>query len=188
MIKTELPCLQLLDTSNPVALRDYEERFYQAFIKLEKQALIRQIWRFDDQNRRIETKIPYSDQAIFNFLEKDHIFGAVACNVGQKKFQYSEYGFHFSTNKDNETIRICEILTLFSTKNIIHGKKGIKVCQMLFKHGFTDVLATTAPRPLPLHKRILKFDVIDTTVIDGETRYFIHINLKKLLNIRESKR
>ena len=178
MLETDLPYLRLLDTSDPIALRRYEERFYQAYINLEKQALIRQLWKFDDQNKRIQTKIPYTDQAIFNIVEKDHAFGAITFNVGEKQFQYSEYGFHFSS-KEKKT---CEVLTMFSEKNKIGIEMWIPTCQLLFDHGFTDLLATTAPRLLPLYKRVFKFDVIDSNVIDGETRYFIHLHLKTLLN------
>lgn len=179
-IEQDNPNLKQLDTSDFSALKHYEEMFYQAFIKLEKQNLIRKIWKFDDINRRIKTKISYRDQVILNICEKDNILGAIALNVAEREFQYSEYGFHFST-QPNEDIHICEVLTVFSVKNRINWKEWIRLCQVLADHGFTDILATTAPGPMPLYKRFFKFEVIDSNVVDGETRYFIHINLEKIL-------
>ena len=185
-IETDHPNLQLLNTSDMTALKHYEERFYQAYIHLEKQNLIRKIWEFDDTYARIKTKISYSDQIIFNFRERDYIFGAIAFNVSEREFQYSEFGFCFSPQPKEKT-RICEILTMFSEKNQIDGRRWVQICQMLADHGFTDLVATSAPRPMPMYRRVFQFKVIDSNVIDGETRYFIHINLGKLLNKERDK-
>lgn len=176
-IDTDLPNLQLLNTSDLTALNNYEERFYKAYIHLEKQNLIRKIWEFDDTYARIKTKISYSDQMVFNLHERDSIIGAIAFNVAEREFQFSEYGFCFSPQPKEKT-RICEILTLFSEKNKIDKRLWGQTCQMLADRGFTDLLATSAPRPMSLYKRVFRFKVIDCSIIDGETRYFIHFDLR----------
>lgn len=175
-IETEHSFLRIVDSTDLAALKDYEERFYHAYIHLEKQNLIRKIWDFDDVHKRVKTKIPYSDQIIFNLHENDHIFGAIAFNVAEREFQYSEYGFRFPS-WGNGT-RVCEVLTMFSEKNQIDKARWMQTCNMMAEQGFTDLLATSAPRPLPLYKRFFQFKVIDSNIIDGEMRYFIHINLK----------
>lgn len=163
-----------LDLSDPVVVSDYERRFYQSFIKLEKQSLIRKLWNFDDEQQRLKAKIPYQEQIVFNLNDGDGVFGAIGLNMGKKLFQFSDYGFQLpSTSTD--ICRACEVLTMFSVKHRVNQERWLGICKEVFRYGFTDIFATTAPRPLPLYQR-LGFQVIDKAVIDGEARYFIRMS------------
>ena len=163
-----------LDLSDPVAVSDYERRFYQSFIQLEKQSLIRKLWDFDDGQQRLKAKIPYQEQIVFNLHDGDGVFGSIGLNVGQKLFQFCDYGFQLPSSS-TDVCRACEVLTMFSVKHRVNHARWLGICKEIFRFGFTDIFATSAQRPLPLYQR-LGFRVIDKAIIDGETRYCIRMS------------
>jgi len=76
---------------------------------------------------------------------------------------------------------VCEFLTFFAV-----GEKSLtrklplwrEMFHDLQDNGFTHVLATTAPRMLPLY-RWIHAEVIDTVRLEGEERLFLQFNLSR---------
>lgn len=183
-MKSDIPFLRPLNLSDKAALQCYEERMYRAYEMVESQRLLRRIWTFDDQTKRITTKVPYQDQAVFNFVEHNRFVGGLAFNIAEQQFQFSEYGFSFTSDIDEKT-QLCEILTMFSDESKIDLNDWFKTLKMLSEHGFTDLVATSSPRLARLYQRFFKFEVIDSRIIEGEERHFIHIHLQTLLKRRQ---
>lgn len=87
----------LLDTGHHEAVAHYEQTLYANFYPiLEKNPLVRDLWDWDDANRRMRTRVPYSQQLVF--LMRHKLTGAIASSVGvntdvESFWQAGEYGF-----------------------------------------------------------------------------------------------
>ena len=177
---TELPFLSLVDCGDRDQVDQYEKMFYQCFIGLEKQALIRKIWCFDDAHHRLKTKIPYDHQSVYRIVDGERVCGCLSLNILGRQYQFSEFHFDFPFLSDPART-VCEVLTLFAVAQpAVTRSRWHAICRGLFEHGFSDVLATTAERPLLLYRR-LGFSVIGETTMNEQRRYLIHMNLKELV-------
>jgi hypothetical protein len=76
------PALGTLDASNPAQVAEYEHHFYQAFAALTDNTLVRLIWDWDDQARRLRARIPYADQVIYCLRDdQGRLAAAMAVNL-----------------------------------------------------------------------------------------------------------
>jgi hypothetical protein len=141
----------LLDVTNANDLRAFEEGFYRAFIPISNPGT-RSIWTWDDQARRLRTRIPYEDQAIFVVRgEDERIDVGCAVNLTTREFQASAYGF----DRPPSAWNWCEALVLFNS-----GEDSLATLRCmdfgliyLKARGFSEIYSTCTPQILHYHVR-----------------------------------
>ncbi|HUB90148.1 MAG TPA: hypothetical protein VMA74_10550, partial [Dyella sp.] len=85
---------EVLDSSDPVAVEEYESAFYQSFSGVTTNRLVQKLWLWDHATRRLKTRVPYADQLICCL--RDHagrLHSAMAFNIKLTEFQSASYGF-----------------------------------------------------------------------------------------------
>jgi len=170
----------LLDHTDVLAVRAFEQNFYTAFKQITHQNLIRKIWDWDDIDQRISLKCPLSSATIFAWHQGDTpCFYAVGSFDREAFSQLGFYGFE----KPADVGHYCEIFTLFSTSSL---RTSIFEVERFFlepacyayarSQGATHLLATCSSRLLKLYRR-WQWEVLEVKVIAGEERYFIKLPL-----------
>ena len=168
---------ELLDSSDPVAVQEYEVAFYRSFCGLTTNRLVQKLWLWDHLTARLKTRIPYADQLICCL--RDHagrLHSAMAFNVELRQFQSSSYGFAAPQAASGSF----EVLTFFAV-----ATQTLDVCasfwssclDLLGGRGFTTGYATTARRPLPMYRRA-GWRVVQEREIESEMRYFLRFGPK----------
>lgn len=171
------PGFDLLDPADAAAIAAYEGSFHAAFSAVTDNRLIRWLWQWDDHARRLRTRIPYEDQAIYLQHGADgDIIAALAVNLALRQVQGNAFGFSLP-----ETAGCCEFLTVF-----VNAGHDLKTRYAFWSDCFADLrrrglhtaYATTARRPLGLYRR-LGGEVIETAEIEGEERFFLRFRLER---------
>lgn len=168
--------VEKLNPQAPAELLVFEQAFYQAFIKMTSNRLIRNLWNWDHEQRRLSTKIPYSEQEIYLLKDANgRIASAASCNMGMSRFQSEAFGF----KKPFQHEKYFEVLTLFSGSG--HPIKSR--CELLesardmfFHRGYRFAFATSSQKTLPMYRR-LGMEVLRETLFELEKRYFLRIDL-----------
>ena len=173
-----------LDLSSPANRERFERAFYAGFEHITHNRIVRWLWDWDHDARRLRTRIPYSDQQIWSLHTADNdLWAAIAANTRLQQLQSAAFGFAVPPDlaEDARAGRVCEFLTIFAV-----GEKSLprklplwrEVFSDLRRDGFTHALATTAPKMLPLY-RWIEGTVIGERQIDGETRLFLIFDLQR---------
>lgn len=164
-----------LNPSDPHALEDYERAFYEAFTRVPSNRLVRQLWLWDDERRRLKTRIAYEHQTIW---VSRHASGelqiAIAVNDDPVRAQSAAYGFSIPCEAG-----IFEVLTLFASGPLSYGDIRSFWQDFLAKMrdaGLARGYATSAAPLLPLYKRA-GWEIAEKTEIAGEIRYFLTLHL-----------
>lgn len=166
----------VLDPCDAVQLEQYERSFFSAFVKVTSNRLVRRIWLWDHHRQRIRTAIPYEDQLIYTWRNRQgDIISSMAVNHHPEHRQYTAFGFHYSGKE-----RTAEVITLYTTPDAGRdtGHKGNTsflrgYCYKdLAERGYDILLATCAARPLKSYLR-LGWELLDEALIDNEARYFL---------------
>ncbi len=168
--------ISILDTCNPEAVRDYERAFYAAFRRATTNRLVRTLWLWNDDEGRVATRIPYSDQRIYMLVGRSGaIHGALAANVAMREFQSAAFGF--TPKEPDGTV---EVLTFFSTVPEVRGTTQLfrSFVEDTRESGRHTVLATTAERPFRVYRRI-GWELIAEREIESERRYFLRFDLRR---------
>jgi hypothetical protein len=166
---------EMLNSSDPAAIAEYESAFYQSFSGLTTNRLVQKLWLWDHTACRLKTRIPYTDQLIC--CMRDHsgrLHSAMAFNVELRQFQSASYGFTAPQAASGSF----EVLTFFAV-----AAQTLDVCakfwsnclDLLGRRGLTIGYATTARRPLPMYRRV-GWQVVQEQEIESEMRYFLHYN------------
>lgn len=169
---------EVLDPSDAEAVIEYERAFYQAFIRLTGNRLIRRLWVWNDSAERLASPIPYHEQVVF--IERDAdgaIETAMATNTSMRAWQASAFGFGDGIDTDG----VCELLTFFTAGDhrLEQKLRFVSACfSVLRERGFHTTYATTAPRPLPSYRRI-GGELLDECEIENEMRYFLRFDLER---------
>ncbi|MBS4045007.1 MAG: hypothetical protein KG075_01605 [Alphaproteobacteria bacterium] len=170
-------CFELLDATDPDAVAAYERSFYDAFAGLTTNRLIRWLWLWDEDKRRLATRIPYADQLIYLQRTADgRIAAALAVNVALRQLQAGAFGFRLPPGDG-----LCEFLTVFV--NADHDLKSRHAFWSdtfadLRRRGLHSAYATTARRPLLLYRRLGGI-VADSATIETEERFLLHFTLTR---------
>lgn len=171
------PPFELLDCADAAAVSAYERSFFAAFAPVTSNRLIRWLWQWDDAGRRLSTSIPYADQLVY--LQRSatgDIAAALAVNTALRQVQGAAFGFSLPQKQGT-----CEFLTVF-----VNADHDLKTRHIFWTACFADLrqrglhtaYATTARRPLMLYRR-LGGSVVETTVIEGEERFFLRFSLQR---------
>jgi len=164
-----------LDAGDLDAREEYERMFYEAFARVPSNQLVRQLWIWDDEHRRLKTRLAYEEQKIWISRRIDgtpHI--AIATNDDPARAQSAAYGFAIP-----HTPAIFEVLTFFAagalTFSELRSFWGDFVARMR-DAGKTTGYATSATPMLPMYKRA-GWEIVEATEIAGEARYFLRLCL-----------
>jgi hypothetical protein len=165
-----------LDLADPAVRRRYEETFFASFERVQSNRLVRTLWLWDHDTRRLATRIPYEDQIIFAMRTADGgIETALAVNVAMKGFQAEAFGFE----RPSDTTGCFEVLTFFTASD---GNSAFKrdlwreSVRTLSGMGFHTGFATTAIRPLLAYLRT-GWKVQEVKIIGDEIRFFLEYRL-----------
>lgn len=173
-----------LDLSDPREIEAYEHAFHAAFERATHNRLVRWLWEWDDAGRRLRTRIPYEDQAIWVLpATPGSVTTGLGVNVRMRQLQASAFGFRLPGIEGSglEEPRFCEILTLFIVRRE-SLRRQLAVWREVFgglrELGFTHAVATTAPKVLPLY-RFLGARVLAEACLEGEQRIFLEFDLAR---------
>lgn len=171
---------QMLDCRDQEQVVRYEQAFHTAFQRVRGNRLIRTLWRWEDEEQRLATTIPYADQIVYIQPDGDGGFSAaLAVNVAMTTFQSSTFGF-----QPEPAFRdgACELLTFFaiSEHRLANRLRFIGDCfSDLHRRSFSTAYATTAARILPTYRRYFGGTLLAKTEVDGEARYFLRFPLEQ---------
>jgi len=167
---------ELLDTSDPGAVREYELAFYHSFAKVTTNRLIQKLWDWDHDTGRLKTRIPYESQLICALRDPSgSLHSAMAFNVALHEFQAAAYGFAVP----EETVGAFEVLTFFAVApEILQVRANFwaRCVALLSACGYHAGYATTARRPLSTYQRV-GWRVLEERAIESEKRYFLHYSI-----------
>lgn len=169
--------LDILDPRNEADVAAYERSFYDTFSAVTGNRLIRHLWLWNDDERRLATRIPYEDQVVY--LQRDdngQVDAAIAVNLAMHQQQGAHFGFQAPAKPG-----LCEFLTFFvlSDHSLRSRYAFWSACFADLRHrGLQVGYATTARRPLAFYRRI-GGEVIETAVIEGEERFFLRFSLER---------
>jgi hypothetical protein len=175
---------RLLDLNDPREVEAFERGFYAGFEEATHNRLVRWLWDWDHEARRLRTRIPYADQRIWALHDSEGaLTSAIAVNVALRSLQAAAYAFAVpaALAADGETGRVCEFLTFFATGEHDFGRKR-RLWRELFDDlratGFSHAVATTSPKILPVY-RWMGATVVGEVRIEGEMRLFLHFDLRR---------
>jgi hypothetical protein len=167
--------LTLFDASDLDVREEYERVFYEAFARVPSNLLVRRLWLWDDEHRRLQTRLAYEDQQIWISRRTDgalHI--AIATTRNPALAQSATYGFVIP-----HAPAIFEVLTFFAagplTFSEVRSFWGEFIAKMR-DAGNTTGYATSAEPMLPMYKRA-GWEIVEKAEIAGETRYFLRLCL-----------
>lgn len=171
----------VLSLSEPAEVSAFENAFYAAFSFIGNQALIRQIWNWNDAEESISLKVHYRHTLITYQLNTEGEVSAYVVGYEPGHFsQFEFYGFNAPAYAGN----YFEVAALFAT---IKGRnKGIWLKEhfikpfcipLLVERGFHCMLATCAPKLLPMYMR-WGWKLLESKTIESETRHFLYYDLR----------
>ncbi len=167
-----------VDLADPEQLRRYEEAFYTAFSRVESQALLRQIWRWDDPAHRIATRIPPDELLVLATRDEAGGLGCVfAINTAMRGFQGAAYGFVPPATDGT----CCEILSFFAPDTNDVGARILfwgDTVDLLLDMGFAQAVTTCGPHPLATYIWI-GAEKLAEAVVQGEPRFFLGFELQR---------
>ncbi len=83
-----------LDLTDADVRQSYEHAFFTSFERVTSNRLIHTLWCWDHDGRRLATRIPYEDQAVFAMRGPGgKVEAALAFNIAMKQFQSEAFGF-----------------------------------------------------------------------------------------------
>lgn len=156
----------------------FEQEQYSVFSDRVQQNLLRQIWLWDDEEKRISLRQKREELGVLVLTLNQVPQFYVAANTVHPVFSQLAY-FGFESPAANEI----EVFTLFRTKSCKLSPADIqlhflkRVCYPEAKRaGAQRLLATCAPALLPLYLR-WGWQCIETRNLQGEVRHRISLDL-----------
>ncbi len=167
------PEIQQIDRNDPEQIAAYEQGFYEAFAPISNPGT-RALWIWDDENRRLKTRVPYDHQEIFVIKnEEGAVTSGLAFNMRVEHFQSGEYGFE---RPADDHIWV-ETMVIFSrTGKMLHCFEFGR--RWLIEHGIDCTYATCSDKVLALYLQI-GAKLVGKSEIDSQVRYFLMFPLDK---------
>jgi hypothetical protein len=180
-ISRSAPALQaevtLLDSSCAHEKLAFEQAFYTSFSQVKGNQLIRDLWIWDDEARRLRTRIPYSEQRILTVRDSmGAVNMAMAINFSQTQLQASWFGFSSPSSEPGES---CEILAFFSTRQnkLASMREFLITCsQYGEREGRRWADATCTQRLLRIYLH-MGSRLLASCSINGEARHQIRMDI-----------
>jgi len=169
-----------LDWSDAALVASLESEAYEAFGGGQQSALLRGLWIWDDDAKRVRTRVPVEDQRAWIEAESGRVHTAILVNLRLAVLQSAAYGFAVPETLDDGR-PLCEFTLVFSREEHSLGHFHAAWDEAfgdLRAAGFGDGLATCARRLLPLYRR-MGAKVLAEAEISGEQRYFLHFELAR---------
>lgn len=169
-----------LDWSDAALVASLESEAYEAFGGGRQSELLRGLWIWDDDSKRVRTRVPAEDQRAWIEVEAGRVHTAILVNTRLAVLQSAAYGFAVPETLDDGR-PLCEFTLVFSREEHSLGHFHAAWDEAfgdLCGAGFGDGLATCARRLLPLYRR-MGAKVLAETEIAGEQRYFLHFDLAR---------
>jgi hypothetical protein len=169
-----------LDWSDAALVASLEAEAYEAFGGGRQSALLRGLWIWDDEAKRVRTRVPDEDQRAWIEVDAGRVHTAILVNVRLAVLQSAAYGFAVPETLDDGR-SLCEFTLVFSREEHSLGHFHAAWDEAfgdLRSAGFGDGLATCARRLLPLYRR-MGAKVLAEAEIAGEQRYFLHFELTR---------
>ncbi|MES2697349.1 MAG: hypothetical protein V4773_28040 [Verrucomicrobiota bacterium] len=174
-----------LDAADNTAVAAYEESLFEAFAPILKiNPLVRNLWDWDDPQRRLRTRVPYADQ--FVALMRDAQTGAIAFSVGVnlhpgRFWQSGAYGFPVPAVDEHA----CEFLIMASGEaNRANGAAIMRhfirdyFFNELRRRGFWCAYGTSADHLRWLYRRV-GAAIAAENMVDGFRRTLFRWDLSK---------
>lgn len=175
--------IELLDLLDPTQNVQFEQAFFKAFPHQANSKLSHKIWAWDHSNERLALRLNPENISIYVTRGEDKkIQRALAINTNTQVMQSHHFGFYPPVHDKN----CCEIATLFSLEDhsILHLHEFLKsVGILLNQQGFERFFTTCAP-PLLHFYQLMGGDLIESTVINTETRHFLQFDLTHIHNMK----
>jgi hypothetical protein len=184
----------ILDTDDAKAVAHYEQTLYTNFHPiLEKNPLVRDLWVWDDVNKRMRTRAPYPQQLVF--LMRHRVTGAIASSVGVNLdldafWQTGHYGFKCPDLSETP----CELMILaHGDSERLNGVYIIRnfifryIFSELHTRGYHCAYATTADH---LRRAYLWFGAraLEERIVSGHRRTLVCWDLEATAKQRLSDR
>ncbi|MFM1822697.1 MAG: hypothetical protein RI967_963, partial [Planctomycetota bacterium] len=171
---------RLLDWSDAALVASMESEAYLAFDGGRASELLRGLWIWDDEARRVRTRVPAEDTRVWIGAEDGRVHTAILANTRLALLQSAAYGFTVPASLEDGR-PVCEFTLAYSRDDHSIGHFHAawdEVFGDLRADGFHDGLATCARRLLPLYRR-MGARVVEETEIGGERRFFLHFELAR---------
>jgi hypothetical protein len=169
---------ELIHTSDPAAVQEYEQAFYQSFAKVGTNRLVQKLWQWDHDTGRLKTRIPYEGQLICGLRDQSgSLHSAMAFNVTLRQFQSAAYGFA----APEAAVGAFEVLTFFAVAAEtlqVRANFWARCVALLSACGYHTGYATTARRPLSMYQRV-GWRVLEEREIESEKRYFLRYSIPR---------
>jgi hypothetical protein len=171
---------RILDWDDEALVASMESEAYGAFSGGASSALLRKLWLWDDDARRVRTRVPFEDQRAWIETDGARVHTAIVVNTRLAVLQSAAYGFVVPAELDDGR-GLCEFTLAYSRLDhsighfhaawdeAFHGLRAL---------GFREGFATCAPRVLPLYRR-MGARILADAEIGGEVRHFLHFNLER---------
>ena len=172
--------IRLLDLENSAELEQFEKAFFRGFQQSGHNQLIRWLWQWDEPRQRLRTRVPYEDQKIWVGGSGSSISVGIAVNVRLALLQSTAFGFSIPDALSNAG-RLCEFLAFFSNgdHSLANGHAiWTEVFKALQGLGFSEAVATSAAKVLPLYRR-MGAKILDEREVEGEKRFFLRFELMR---------
>lgn len=164
----------LLKKNDPLEIEEFERVFYKAFKNISDPSL-EAVFDIDCSEKRIKTKIPYSNQEIMIARINSDIVAASAVNFNMKEpLQLEKYGFSIDKNEDS----ICEGLFVFNIHTNLQLFFAFKECfiKYLISQNIRKIYSTCSQKRIRGY-RLLGFRDIEAYFFKGQKKYLLTMNL-----------
>ena len=148
-----------------------------AFRRATPNRLVRKLWLWNDEEGRVATRIPYSDQRIYTLVDgAGAICAALAANVAMREFQSSAFGFT-PAERDGAV----EVLTFFSTATpTCAARRGCSAAFVEDTHGPAATPPSRPPPSVPSASTAASAGkLVAEREIESERRYFLRFDLRR---------
>jgi hypothetical protein len=168
----------ILNTDNSSELCKYEEALFQAF-NVTNNNLIREIWDWNYEEKRVKRRMPYSSQIIFTMQnENGEIDASISINTDRNNRQYKNAGIIYEEGENEKSYEAFSTFIRpnsgFSNFQLVKFMKLV-IETITTKYGYNTSYGICPLNIFVIYKR-LGCHVIEEKKIKGEVRYFIKFN------------
>ena len=164
---------------DPAVVEHYERTLYQSFFPiLQRNPLIRDLWIWDDQQKRLRTQVPYEDQWVVALTHGIEQCYCISVGINLRVDRYWQSG-SYEFPQPTPACSACEFLIMaHGDAPIQHGPTVIRklvteyLLPQLQQRGFEAAYATCADHLLRLYLR-MGADKMDEREVNAYPRHLL---------------